>query len=261
MQEWFRRQKTNRRYSLRAFANSLAISPSRLSDFFNGKGGISASRALEIMNRLHLSEEDNEALQLVIQKEMPTAQSAKRFATKKLSQKKKKFNYERSLACRKTIDRLSWEHLYITELISEESLHQREIAKRLKIHTSGLSVLLAEAQEMQLIEPVKGSEGFWRAVDASRRFGDAKASVGIRKLHFQMLKQIPQFCESCDNSERELSTSLLQLNQKQIETLSQMIREFVKTCLAEANKKTTDSQRLCGLSVQLYPIENNKGDL
>jgi uncharacterized protein (TIGR02147 family) len=260
-QEWIRRQKLNRRYSLRAFANSLSISPSRLSDFLNGKGGVSANRALELAKKLNFSDEEFETLHLMIQKEMPSAKSVKKFATRTLRKKKKKFNYARLIACRKTMDRLSWEHLYIAEIVSEQILHQSQIAKRLDIHPMSLTLLLREAQELQLIESASGPLGFWQAKESSRCYGDAKASPRIRHLHFEMLKQIPKFCESCENDERELSSSLLQLDQRQVEGLSHMIREFVKSCLAEANKVQDSSKRLYGLALQLFPIENQKENI
>src|SRR5690349_17881631 len=83
MTEFLQRQARNRRYSLRAFARSLALSPSRLSDYVNGRGGLSAQRAIEAADRLSLSESETHLLHLVIQRELgklPLAQAAARRA-------------------------------------------------------------------------------------------------------------------------------------------------------------------------------------
>lgn len=254
-QEWLRRQKNNSRYSLRAFAGSLSISPSRLSDFLNGKGGLSASRALEIAKRLNLSEEEFETVHYVIQKEMPTAKSAKEFSRTVLKTQNKKFNYAKSVASRDIIDRLEWTHLYIAEIVSDEALNRNQIARRLGLHVLNVDQLLSEAKQLNLVIPVPDKKDFWQAADASRRFGDAKASAKIRQLHFQMLKQIPQLCEASANEERELSSSLMQLDQQQVALLRLMIQKFVKSCLAISNKKKSEDPRLYGLSLQLFPIE------
>jgi len=53
-----KKKKTNRRYSLRAFAQKLDLSPGNLSQIINGKRGLSEKKALEICKTLNLNKED-----------------------------------------------------------------------------------------------------------------------------------------------------------------------------------------------------------
>lgn len=257
--EWHRRQKVNSRYSLRAFAGSLSISPSRLSEFLNGKGGLSASRALELIKNLNLSEDDFETVHHIIQKEMPSAKSVKAFSASELKVQKRKFKYSSSVADRNIIDRLQWPHLYIAEILSAGPLNRDQIAERLNLHPANVDQLLYEASKLHLIKPVANKQSYWQTEDSSRFFGDAKANARVRQLHFQMLRQVPEFCERSQNEQRELSSSLLQLNQQQVDKLRTMIKGFVKDCLLEADKKENlepnDSSSLYGLAIQLFPIE------
>ena len=59
-QEFDRRRKGNPYYSLRAFARDLAIAPSRLSEIFNHKQGLSRKVALRIADTLGFIGESRE---------------------------------------------------------------------------------------------------------------------------------------------------------------------------------------------------------
>jgi plasmid maintenance system antidote protein VapI len=57
-QTLFTKQQKNKRYSLRAFARDLKISPSFLSEVLNGKYGISKQLAAQIADRLGFNSEE-----------------------------------------------------------------------------------------------------------------------------------------------------------------------------------------------------------
>lgn len=59
-QTLFTKQQKNKRYSLRAFARDLKISPSFLSEVLNGKYGISKQLAGQIADRLGFNSEENQ---------------------------------------------------------------------------------------------------------------------------------------------------------------------------------------------------------
>src|SRR4051812_8640701 len=59
--ELLSRQLRNERYSLRAFARSLGLSPSKLSDIMKGKQGLSLATAREIVTKLDLSVDEARA--------------------------------------------------------------------------------------------------------------------------------------------------------------------------------------------------------
>ncbi|MEQ1723066.1 MAG: hypothetical protein ABL930_07800 [Pseudobdellovibrio sp.] len=61
-----RRINMNPRYSLRAFANSLGLEPSKLSEVLSGKKGLSVDRAEKICERLRLQELDREVFVLSV---------------------------------------------------------------------------------------------------------------------------------------------------------------------------------------------------
>jgi plasmid maintenance system antidote protein VapI len=254
-EEWNRRRGVNRRYSLRAYASALAISPSRLSDFLNGKGGLSAARAVEVADRLNLSAAEFAQLRLIIHAELQIPRGQKPLGRQQLRQLKQKFDTYRSLSSRESLERLSLEHLYIAELVADVAQSEAQISRRLQIHPGHLPELLADAAALDLIQPVAERPGYWQGSDATWLLGNAQASAAIRRLHFRLLQDVPKICEKCDYDERELSSALMQLNRPQIETLRGMIREFTKSCVAEANRKKDPGQRLYGLSLQLFPLE------
>lgn len=90
--ELVQRQERNSLYSLRSFARDLGISPSRLSEIFNHKQGISLSWAKKISEKINLSTEDAELFCLLVTKEHGKSEQARSVAEEKIKQFMEKLN-------------------------------------------------------------------------------------------------------------------------------------------------------------------------
>jgi uncharacterized protein (TIGR02147 family) len=255
--EWMRRQKVNQRYSLRAFSSSLQISPSRLSEFFSGKGGLSPEKAMVLAERLNFSGEQLNRVQMLIHEELGRSSQIRELASTSLKKHKKKFSYASVVSTTKLLLRLSWDHLILVELVSNESLHATELQNRLGIGSAQFDFLSSEAEKMGLLERAT-KPGFWRAKKKNRLLGGDKMSETIRRLHYQFMKKAQTACEACRFEERELSSSLLQLSSEQVEKLRQMIQGFAKDAVRESNQDTENKKKLYGLGIQLFPIERGE---
>lgn len=84
--EFEKRRIRNPRYSLRAFARDLETSPSRLSEAINGKRGISAELAAQIVKALGLEGVDAEIFLLSVDAEHARSANQKKTAQEKLQQ-------------------------------------------------------------------------------------------------------------------------------------------------------------------------------
>lgn len=79
------RMVKNRRYSLRAFSKSLGLSPAHLSCLLKGKRHLSSDKALEVANRLKLSEEDTFYFVELVQSESAKNELTKKFLRQRLN--------------------------------------------------------------------------------------------------------------------------------------------------------------------------------
>ncbi len=86
-QTLFSKQQKNRRYSLRAFARDLKISPSFLSEVLNGKYGISKQLAGQIADRLGFSSEENQHFCSLADLEVTDSRSKRRSEMKDSSRR------------------------------------------------------------------------------------------------------------------------------------------------------------------------------
>ena len=77
-QTLFSKQQKNKRYSLRAFARDLKISPSFLSEVLNGKYGISKQLAGQIADRLGFNSEEVQHFCSLADLEITDSRSRKR---------------------------------------------------------------------------------------------------------------------------------------------------------------------------------------
>lgn len=99
-----RRTSLNPRYSLRAFALFLGMAPSKLSEIFSGKKGLSISRALVFCQRLKLKSPDRDFFLLSVQAQHARLKSQKEDAQKKL----KELHLSSQLEKSKTQQRNAW---------------------------------------------------------------------------------------------------------------------------------------------------------
>jgi plasmid maintenance system antidote protein VapI len=81
-----RRTSINPRYSLRAFAASLGLEASKLSEILMGKKGLSADRAEQIVSRLRLEGYERDLFILSVQAQHARAKSQRQIAAHKLKE-------------------------------------------------------------------------------------------------------------------------------------------------------------------------------
>lgn len=79
------KQQKNGRYSLRAFARDLKISPSFLSEVLNGKYGISRTLAKQIADRLHFDDSESSHFCSLADLEINDSRSRRRSGPARLS--------------------------------------------------------------------------------------------------------------------------------------------------------------------------------
>jgi uncharacterized protein (TIGR02147 family) len=227
-QELEKRQKNNSAYSLRAFAQFLAISPAALSQMMSGKRGISVKR-----------------LELIIEKLALPASELKGLLKNKVEKKQTVLSDDQF----KMI--ADWQHYAILSLgeLRQNKADPRWIAKRLNIPLGLANESLQRLSRMGLIE-IK--EGRFKQVKSSLTTLHDIPSSAIRNFHKNILGLAQNKIESVEVNEREYSSTTMAINSKNLNKAKKLVREFRDELLEILGTGPLDE--VYQFSMQLFPL-------
>lgn len=246
------RLKRNPRYSLRAYAKDLGVSPGRLSEILSGKQGLSASSATKIAQRLGLNQVESSHFCNLVE-----AQDARSLKKKILAQKALQ-NEEALSLSRKILSEAefspiaSWVHMAIMELTNIVSdLSVDAIAKRL-----GLARLRVSEAFNAL---VKGGflikrKSKWEQTEKNLSTTEDLPSSVIVSYHQEILDKAAIAIEQQSVSERDFSSLMISLNESELKEYKELIRAFRKKINNKAESSTTSKDQIYNLSIQFFRI-------
>ncbi|HLD74619.1 MAG TPA: TIGR02147 family protein [Bdellovibrionota bacterium] len=246
--ELVKRCEANPRYSLRAFATSLKLSPSFLSKILSGKRPLTFKTANHVAQVLALSPaEKTKLMNLIIEnghsKESPSH-----------TQKTEKYTQLTMEAFSVISD---WYHYAITELIYLKDFKNdpRWIAKKIGISIMEAKMAVQRLKHLEILEEkngklVKTQESLTTTTDF--------ASSALKKFHKQVLEKAAYSLQEDDVSERDFSAISMAIDENKIPQAKKMIKKFRRSlCKFLTQDKRT---RIYNLSVQLYPLsKKNSG--
>jgi hypothetical protein len=232
--EYVERKAKNPRYSERAFAKSIGLSPGFLKLFFQGKRCISAKRAKEIADRLGWDEiEAGELINDVNRK--------------KLIQEEKAI-----VAVDRFMEISDWYHFAILELLKvKNSLTAKELSNQL-----GISPLEAEFSVRLLCKHglLKSKNG--KLIPKDNYIVPSCSSSAIRKFHKQCLSKAIDAIEEQTKEERDLRSLTLAFDESRKDEASAFIKEFVSKF--EKKFGTGDFNRVYQLTLAFFSLDRGK---
>lgn len=239
--EYIRRKSDNNRYSERAFAKSLGLSPGFLKLFFQGKKHLSFMRAREIAFRFQWTE----------------AQRL-RFLNSILIESTKKANTLKGKLLLNDLNFFEisdWFHFAIIELIKandgETSID--EICRRLLISKVEATFALKHLKHLDLVKEI--TKNNFSVPDAYEM--PSSSSEGIRKYHKQMLQYAKDSVEDQDVLERDLRGLTIAFDKSRIQEAKKDIQKFV----AQFEKKYGKGSRNSVYQLSLAFFRLDKGKL
>jgi uncharacterized protein (TIGR02147 family) len=241
----------NNRYSLRAFARDLNISPSRLCEVLKGKQGLSRKVALDMADTLgyHGSEKDRfcdlvESVHARSKKDRDAA-----------SERLKKYEVDSDVLRLKndTFKTISdWHHLAILEMIPLPFFENNPkwIARKLGISEVEVQLAVDRLIRLGLIKMEDGTLSILEGVGFIT--GDVP-SDSIKKFHSQILKRAEKalYLQSIDK--REYGTYMLSIDKSKINEAKQAIREFQHKFCKDMDEVETKDSLYC-LSFQFFDV-------
>lgn len=226
-QEFAKRSERNARYSLRAYAKSLGISPSLLSLILSGKRPISR-KVWGTLKRLGLIAEPE-------------------------SIEKGSFN-QISLDTFSVIS--DWYHYAILNLLETPSrlVNEKTIAERLGISRAESGMALLRLARLGLIAKENKK---WARRSEPLKVENEISSAASRKYHKQVLEKAIESLENDPMELRDFSAMTMAIDPKLVPMARKRIQEFRRRLTQELELKGNRSE-VYHLTVQFYPVSKSR---
>lgn len=231
-----RRQKTNPRYSMRAFARQLQISPAQLSQMLTGKRPFTASVATRLANRLDLS----------------PAERREFLASAVLSpwSKDKEPHWAHLEEDRFQLI-ADWKHFAVLSLTKVRGARGDGgwIATQLGLSYSEACEILARLRRMQLIS--EDPEDFRQLGEPIQAISEVP-SPAIRRFHREALELSLKKLEDTPVERRDFSSVFFPMREADMNRFREMIMTFQDQLIREAER--SPGSDVFAFSCQLFPV-------
>lgn len=233
--------KSNPRYSLRAFAGKLGLSPGGLSQILSRKKKLSLSRAHSIAESLKLEGKEREAflLQVQIEGTKSTALKAELYDRLKVI-KGDVAGTDLSLENFKLVS--DWYGFAVLEIVGSigSNWSPREIAQYLGLNTVEVESALDRLARLDLIE--KNASGKYSRVADRINVASHLPNEAIRKYYKGVLDRALQSIDTQTPQEKVVGSEVFAFDPSQIEEVRQATEEYLHnlTKIAKNSKKQTE---------------------
>lgn len=249
----------NSRYSLRAMAKKLGLSPGRLSDIMNGRRLLTTQMAMRIADRLGYDPDRREEF-------LSTVDDARNDARKDARKPRAAIPTAALPAPLKSLrqpkydplemDRFhviaDWYHFAILSLIETTDFNSSPdwISKRLGISIAQAESALERLQSTKLISI--SSKGRVRSTGKNIETPTDIASTALKRSHRQTLEQAIEAIYEVPVNERDITSMTMAIDSKKIPQAKKLIRNFRKKMAAFLENGPADE--VYNLNIQLLPI-------
>jgi len=232
------RKTANPRFSLRAFARVLDMSPALLSQLISGKKNLSKKQASKIASKLMLSPKEKLNLFFAINPDL-------------INEKNQK-NSARILEEDQFALISEWYHYGILSLgdLPRNKANPKWIAKHLQIDEIDAIKAFDRLLRMELIE-INSNGGFKQIKGPLDTLTDVP-SPAIRKYHKQNLELAKEKIDTIDVHLREYCSMTMSIDKDDLHKAKKLIEEFRQKFCSELETQSKNS--VYTISIQFFPI-------
>ncbi|MEC9281458.1 MAG: TIGR02147 family protein [Bdellovibrionota bacterium] len=250
------RKLRNSSYSLRSFAESIGLPPSRLSRVLSRKAGLSAKSAKEISFRLGLELKQRELFITLVEAEHARSPVIKMSAIEKIkkwqSSEEHKFELEKFSVIK------NWYYfsiLELTELDDFNSSHEW-IAFKLGIDVKLVSEAIEKLIKLNLLQLSNN-----RLVQTYKELNTPSGvpSKDLREHHRQIMIKTIDKIDKVPLEERCLNSTTMAIDTAKIKEAKAYIKEFRDKFTKEIQDSDKKNSVYC-LSIQFFPMLEGKDD-
>jgi uncharacterized protein (TIGR02147 family) len=248
-EEFSQRRRRNPRYSLRAFARDLKLSPSMLCDVINGNHGLSRAGAAKVALAMNLSPQETDYFCDLVESLDARSAMKREMARIRLL----RYNNRGRLSRTDTLNVVSdWYHSAILQLFDLEgfSSDPEWIARNLGISKTEVEVALERLQRLGFVSKrTDGSlERHRQSVTVPEQEIPASA---LRAFNDQILEKAKEALFTQGSDDQEVAARAFCIDRSSLPLAKKMLRDFQESfgvCLS--NTKSKDSLYL--LSMQFF---------
>lgn len=247
--------KNNPRYSLRAFAARLGLSPGGLSHILSRRKKLSLARAQEIAETLKLTPEEKDEFLLLVQIEAATRPSVK--ATlyeqlKKISGASSTGVMNLSLESFQLISH--WYGLAVLEMITHFAgdWGAEKIGEYLGVAKVDIEITLERLEKLEMIE--RTPTGYRRCTDRVMVNG-LTPNEAFRNYYHQILDRADESIRTQQSKERVIGTEVFAFDPEQIPEARKLTDEYLNGMLdlAKRGKKRSEMYQVVSSCFRLNP--------
>ncbi len=233
--EFKNRKKKNPRYSLRAYALSIGISVSRLSEILNNKRKLSKTQ----IEKINTAIGGSWSFYLINTNQYDQKETFKNDQFQSIS---------------------NWIYLAILSFLkskTNEYISTKNLAKQFNMSTIEMENDLNLLLRLNLIS--KGLNG-WSWAKGPEKTTDQISSKAIRHYHKNILEEAKNRIESTSVEERDYSSVIISIDPQKIAKAKEEIKKFRRKLSTFLEDGTQD--QVYALNIQLFPLSiNTKQDL
>lgn len=252
-----RRQK-NPAYSLRAFARSLAMPASKLSQVMRGICGLSRNSALRLSEKLGLDTQDQEYFVALVESEHSRSEIDRNLAQMRVRTLRATGYDQISLEKFRII--AEWHFfalLEITEVCDFQS-HPEWIASRLGITPERAREAVALLLKHGLLTHAADGQAL-RQTHAYLATPTDTPSQSIRKHHAQILAKAAHALEEVDITERDFSALTMAVDVTRLAEAKDALLKFRRE-FCEGQDKASKKNRVYCLAMQFFPLDQKTAE-
>lgn len=230
-------KEKNPKYSLRAFAKKMDMSPSHLSSIINKRKKLSPNQAIQIIKKLNLNEGQSLKLLENVHPELKQALKTK---------------IEQQTLTEEEFKLISnWVHFAILSLsfLPDNQASTHWISQKLGIPENSVISPFQRLQKMGLVKVIEGK--FYQVAKSLTTTQDIP-SEAIKEHHRQNLELAKEKLQTMDLFLREYGSITFPLNIKDIQKAKDLITDFKLKLYNEV--KSSDPTDVYTLAIQLFPL-------
>jgi uncharacterized protein (TIGR02147 family) len=245
------------RYSLRAFARDLKISPSRLSEVLNGKQGLSRQSAVSIGRVLGWSTRETEVFGDLVESQHARGKLKREMAKVRLEKMKLEDSFHALQT--DTMHIVSdWYHFAILQLLSlpDAKGDVQWIASSLGISAIEASGAIERLARARLIE-IQADQEKIKVLKDFIATPDGTPSTVLKKMHRDILARAAMAHETLPLEERSYSAVFLPIDRAKLPEAKRWIKNFRRRfCkkLSEISETTGRKDAVYCLSMQFFSL-------
>lgn len=251
--ELYCRKKNNSRYSLRAFAKYLSLTPSQLSLILKKRKGLSLNRAESVGKSLGYSDDKLKWFLLTVKKDFDRGYAERIQARKALSSYK---NGVKTKALYASAFKINWYHLAIRRmtLLQDFKLNAEWISKRIALPVQTVQGALDDLLKHKLIKVNNNKVSV--TGNLLLLFQNEDPATTRKRFLTDITQEIEKKIKTDPNAKIHDGNHFFTINTEQLKTLKKLIQNLEDQA-DDLTYKKTDRNHLCYLRVQLVKMNQD----